>query len=150
MIAKLMRRGKLSALVAGQLAAALSGCMASGPKSPPLPPACMDACEAVPSCCRGNVYAFLINGFDPFDLAAVERARDGLNRAGFARVYAGQVYHTFDFVCEMRAIARNEPDARFVVVGVGAGLVGARSLAESVGGDGSGHGLPRRPSIGWV
>jgi hypothetical protein len=86
----------------------------------------------MPRECRGNVHVFLVNGFDPFDLSGVGDTRSALNKLGFAKVYSGQFYHASGFANEIKEIALSEPHARFVIVGVGAGVDAAVPLAESV------------------
>jgi hypothetical protein len=131
------RRGNLCSIMSVALGlAALPGCLSCHTKCPPLAPACAEACAATPACTRGNVYVFVVNGFDPFDLTKVGGMRAAFSRLGFNKVYTGQFYHAGEFAEEMRALAATEPDARFVVVGVGAGVDAAMSLADTVAGDG--------------
>jgi hypothetical protein len=79
---------------------------------------------------------FLLNGFDPFNATRFADLKASLHRLGFNRVYGGQFYHAGGFADEVRVIAAAEPDARFVVIGIGAGVVAAVSLADAVGPDG--------------
>ncbi len=131
------RRGRVfGALVLAVGLAAAPGCLTLNSNLSPLPPECVEACEAVPGCCRGKVYVFLVNGLDPLDLGHVAEVRAALIRAGFTKVYDGQLYHAGWFAGEMRRLRSEEPGVRFVVVGFGAGVEAARWLAGSVAADG--------------
>ncbi len=114
------------------LFATLPGCLCCRHECPSVTAACLEKCEICPRACRGNVYVFVVNGFDPFDVAKLGNARTALNRLGFTKVYTGQFYHAGQFADEIKSLAAAEPNARFVVVGVGAGVDAAVSLAESV------------------
>src|SRR5262249_19089981 len=120
MSAERRRQGWVILAIAAGLGGA-PGCLSSQSALAPLPPKCVEACETVPCACRGKVYVFLLNGFDPLGLEAAQ-VRTALVRAGFPRVYDGQFYHTVWFGDEMRRIHAEEPDARFAVVGIGAGV----------------------------
>src|SRR5438105_880981 len=117
-------RGLLTALFL-----ALQGCLCCRQPCPTVTPACQEKCDASPRPCRGNVYVFLVNGFDPFDVAKLGNARTALNGLGFTKVYSGQFYHAGGFADEIKTLAAAEPNARFVIVGVGAGVDAAVSLA---------------------
>jgi hypothetical protein len=121
------------ALAAGMLGS--SGCLTLS-HTCALPPGCAETCQAVPCACRGKVYVFLVDGFDPLDFSRVAEVRSSLIRAGFTKVYNGQFYHSGWFADELRRLHTEEPDARFVVVGFASGVEVAASLAESVAKDG--------------
>jgi hypothetical protein len=78
------------------------------------------------------VHVFVVNGFDPFDFGGTGDLRTTLNRLGFNKVYSGQFYHAGGFADEIKELAAADPNARFVIVGVGAGVDAAVSLAETV------------------
>jgi hypothetical protein len=101
-----------------------------------LPADYLEACQAVPPACRGKVYVFLIDGFDPFGFCHVADFRKGLLNAGFTKVYNGHCFHTRWFADEMRTLHAEEPDARFVVVGFASGVEWAKCLADAVAADG--------------
>src|SRR5207247_5004367 len=103
-----------------------------GPNRIALPPECTTECAEVPCACRGKVYVFLMTGLDPFNTDRVGDFRAALIQAGFTKVYSGQGYHDTFFAAEMHRLAREEPDARFVLVGFSMGADYAASLAESV------------------
>src|SRR5262249_18284900 len=70
------------------------------------------------------------------DLGHVAEVRAALIRAGFTKVYDGQLYHAGWFAGEMRRLRSQESGVRFAVVGFGAGVEAARWLAEAVAKDG--------------
>jgi hypothetical protein len=67
----------------------------------------------------------LINGLDPVNYGNMAGLRDYLVEMGVARTYLGQVYHAKCFVKDIRRIHREDPFARFVLIGfsLGANLV---------------------------
>jgi hypothetical protein len=78
--------------------------------------ACLQAgpdCE-VPLADRQHVYAVLLNGASPTGLCEL---RDKLAALGFAKIYCGDIVYGWWFEYEMRRVAREEPSARFVLVG---------------------------------
>lgn len=112
------------------------GCLTLCPNALELPPECVQACRELPCCSRGRVFVFLVDGFDPLDSCGVNCVRRSLIGLGFIKVYDGHFYHAGWFADEMRRLHAEEPDAHFVVVGFSTGADTARSLAESVAGDG--------------
>src|SRR5262245_185910 len=95
------------ALLVVATAMVLPGCLCSS-KCTSASPACVEKCEAEPRCSRGNVYVFLVNGFDPLDLGKTGHLRTALGRLGFAKVYSGQFYHAYEFGTEIAEIATFE------------------------------------------
>ncbi|HEX4592401.1 MAG TPA: hypothetical protein VH120_20895 [Gemmataceae bacterium] len=126
-------RGRIAGALAAAALAAGPGCLSLDRKPIALSPDCAAACGEVPCACRGKTYAFLVSGFDPLDLDHVGDVRRALIQAGFTKIYNGQFYHDSFFAREMQRIRREEPEARFVVVGFSLGTEFAASLAESVG-----------------
>jgi hypothetical protein len=122
----------LAALLLTAGLAGSSGCLTMGCKPTELPSDCLEACQGVPPACRGKVYVFLIDGFDPFGFCHVADVRKCLLSAGFTKVYNGHCYHTRWFADEMRTLHTDEPDARFVVVGFASGVEAAKCLADAV------------------
>jgi hypothetical protein len=129
-------RRKLGSWLLLTTLAASPGCLTLSPQALELPPECVQACHSLPCCCRGRVFVFLIDGFDPLDGCGVARVRQSLIDLGFIKVYDGHFYHAGWFADEMRRLHAEEPDAHFVVAGFSTGAETARSLAESVAGDG--------------
>jgi hypothetical protein len=87
------------------------------------------ACE-VPTCDRQHVYTVLVNGACPTGSWSLEGLRDGLAARGFVKNYFGQVVHAPWLWYEMRAVAKCDPAARFVVVGADVGAPVAAMLAK--------------------
>ncbi|MFO0809761.1 MAG: hypothetical protein U0746_14155 [Gemmataceae bacterium] len=114
------------------------GCVTLCPKPLDLPPECVQACQQVPSCSRGRVFVFLVDGLDPLAVGCVGTVRRTLVGLGFNKVYDGYFYHVDWFAEEMCRLHAEEPDTRFVVVGVSTGATTAQSLAESVAAAGVG------------
>src|SRR5436309_15575506 len=83
----------------------LPGCLCCRQPCLSVTSACQDKCEACPRSSRGNVYAFLVNGFEPFDIARLGNGRMALNGPGFTKVYSGHFYHTDDFADEIKSLA---------------------------------------------
>jgi hypothetical protein len=84
------------------------------------------------------VYVVLINGLDPLYVGNLAGARDYLQELGFSKVYFGQLYDWWWFKSKVRRAYREDPCARFVIVGYSWGASMAHSLAwalqdESVG-----------------
>jgi pimeloyl-ACP methyl ester carboxylesterase len=71
----------------------------------------------------------LVGGVDVFDDGGLRGLRDAANVAGFAQVYYGQLQHCGWFGREMRRIACEDAEARFVLVGYGVGAGNVASLA---------------------
>lgn len=90
----------------------------------------------VPVCDRRHVYAVLVNGACPAGPTSLEGLRDILAARGYAKAYFGQVLHAPWLAHEMRAVAKCDPGARFVVVGADVGATVAAHLARSAAADG--------------
>ncbi len=121
-------------LVAAALAA--SGCASClHPVAPP-PDACAQA-AALPQACRNHVYVFLIDGPDPFDFANLGGVRQALIGMGYIKVYCGEYWHSGYFRGEICRIHREDPSARFVVMGFSLGANAARDVADGVRDDGA-------------
>jgi hypothetical protein len=124
--ARTLARGLASAL-----AASLAGCLSFvHPVAKPAPELAAP-CQAAAKCGRDHVYVFLVHGLDPFDLANLRGVRDYVNALGFCKTYYGQLYHRWYFEHELHRIHREDPQARFVVIGFSYGANVARCLAQS-------------------
>ena len=114
----------LAATLLGQV-----GCLTCcHPVPPPMPEQVM-ACHTVPSCCRGHVYVFLVDGLDPVRFCNFAGLHHYLTDLGYLNTYHGEMYHCYWFDAEIRRIHKEDPDARFVIVGHGCVRKVARSLA---------------------
>jgi hypothetical protein len=96
----------------------------------------LESCQAVPKCCRDHVYVFLINGLDPVNYGNLAGVQGYLNSLGISKTYYGQIYHLWSFAGEIRRISREDPDARFVLVGFSLGVNLVDALARMVQPDG--------------
>lgn len=92
-------------------------------------------CE-VPKRDRDKVYAVLVNGLTPNGSAGLEGLRDRLAEHGFTKVYYGQLYHAWWMAMEMRTIHKDDPTARFVLVGYDFGCSLATWIANDAVEDG--------------
>lgn len=89
-------------------------------------------CPEVSACQRMKVYAILVKGFDPLDLAGAESLREGLIERGFPKVFRIECHHAAFIEKEAARILCEQPDARFVIVGSGSGAMLARALANKL------------------
>lgn len=89
-----------------------------------------DRCPNVPICQRGRVYAVLVKGIDPLDVAGMEKLHQGLIDAGYPKVYRIEGHHLGFMANEASRILCEQPEARFVIVGCGSGSALARMAAS--------------------
>jgi pimeloyl-ACP methyl ester carboxylesterase len=94
--------------------------------------------ETIPAPCRNHVHIFLIHGLDPLDFANLSGLTTYIQELGYTKTYYGQLYHLWEFKNTMRRIHKQEPQARFVLVGFSLGAIMARELANAVKADGIG------------
>jgi hypothetical protein len=126
------KRWLVAAGVALLLAGSGSGCATC----------CHQACKPVlaagPTCelpigNRQRAYAVLVNGVTPGCGAGLDGLRDKLAEQGFSKVYYGQLCHALWMAQEMRRVQKEDPDARFVVVGYDlGGPVAARIARDAI------------------
>ena len=121
-------------LLAGLLGAG-SGCLSClhpvGTPGPEL----VEACHCLPKCCRDHVYVFLMNGLDLTGYGNLAGLRDYLLDLGICRTYYGQLHHACWFVKEIRRLHREDPDARFVLIGFSFGADMVHAVARAVEAD---------------
>jgi len=120
---------RLVSIAAAGLLAFAGGCMSFMHPVDPTAKENVRFCMDLPEYSRSRVYVFLIHGLDPFDYADLRGVRDYLHDLGFKKVYYGQLYHTPYFEKELVRIHRQEPEARFVVIGFSVGASMARDMA---------------------
>jgi len=89
------------------------------------------ACLTLPAGCRDHVYVFFVHGMDPLNYANMTGVRDYVNELGFGKTYLGQMYHAPYFDREIHRIAREDSEARFVLIGFSFGANLVRDLAIS-------------------
>ena len=118
-------------LLAAGLAAA-PGCLQFvNPVHPPAPEVA-ESCQEMSSYARRRVCIFLANGVDPLCLGNLSGVRQYLHTLGFTKTYYGQPYHGHWFKKELCRARKEDPDARFVLIGYGLGAETLRALAQSV------------------
>jgi pimeloyl-ACP methyl ester carboxylesterase len=128
----MVRHGRwLRSLIWTVLAAAPSvgGCM---PFLHPVDPPCkehFDQSAAIPQAARNHVHIFFIHGMDPFDWANLSGVRDYVQSLGYIKTHYGQIYHIWEFEEDLRRVHKEDPDARFVLIGFSFGANMARNLA---------------------
>ncbi len=113
-----------------------TGCMSFLHPIDPVKPEKSAECKEVPLPCRHHVHVFFIHGMDPLDFANMEGLSEYVQSLGFIKTHYGQLYHLWQFKKEMRAIAKADPEARFVLVGFSFGANAVRDLANAVKKDG--------------
>jgi hypothetical protein len=94
-----------------------------------------DTCHAIAAVNRRSVHIFLLNGTDDLGCANLQGVQQYLFDLGFTRTYYGEAYHSLCFLSEIRRINKEEPDARFVLIGYDAGAKAACMLANWVAKD---------------
>lgn len=104
--------------------------MVVGPSAP-----VKEACAAVPPECYKHVYVFLFDGLDPTDCANLSGVRKYLLDLGFCRTYLGAVYDGLNFSAEMKHIHRQDPEARFALIGYNAGAATACAVTKRMEGE---------------
>jgi len=129
---RVVGRGLLAAGLAGA-----SGCLNFvNPVHPP--PGVAEPCQAMSCYARRHVCVFLANGVDPLGLGNLSGVRQYLHSLGFTRTYYGQPYHGHWFAKELRRARKEDPEARFVLMGYGMGADTLRAVARSACQDGIG------------
>jgi hypothetical protein len=117
------------ALVAVALLAG-SGCLNFCHPLPPVTKEQAAESAALPDGCRNHVYVFLIHGLDPLDAANISGLCDYLHALGYLKVYYGQLYHLWYFQRELARVHKEDPDARFVLIGFSFGANMVREVAQ--------------------
>ena len=122
----------LVGLVGLVLLLAQSGCVSCfNPVHPP-PPEQTACCAEVPSRARNHVYVFIVHGMDPLDCANLKGLRDYVQSLGFIKTYYGQLYHSSYFTKEICRIHKDDPNARFVLIGFSFGANSVRDLTHAI------------------
>ncbi len=88
--------------------------------------------EMVPAPCRNRVHVFLIHGMDPLDLANLNGLTEYIQALGYIKTHYGQLYHLWEFKNELRRVHKEDPEARFVLIGFSFGANMVRQLANAV------------------
>jgi hypothetical protein len=88
--------------------------------------------ESIPAPSRNHVHVFLIHGMDPMDLANLNGVTEYIQQLGYIKTHYGQLYHLWEFKKEMRRVHKEDPQARFVLIGFSFGANMVRELANAV------------------
>jgi hypothetical protein len=88
--------------------------------------------EQIPAPSRSRVHIFLLQGLDPLDLANINGLTEYIHQLGYNQTHYGQFFHQWSFRKEMRNIHKEDPEARFVVIGFSLGSFMACELANAV------------------
>jgi hypothetical protein len=129
--ARLFRLGKRGVLAL--LLAACSGCLSFVHPITPPSAELLAPSAAVPAECRRHVYIFLVHGMDPLDLANLSGMQKWINSLGYSQVYYGQLYHLWEFEHTLVRIHKEDPAARFVLLGFSFGANMVRTIANVAG-----------------
>ena len=84
----------------------------------------------VPLCDRREVYLVMVNGLSPACPGGLDGLRCRLADRGFTKMYSGELCHVWWLWQEMKRLHKEEPCARFVVLGYDFGCGPAASLAR--------------------
>ncbi len=90
----------------------------------------------VPAQARSKVYAFFMNGADLLELNGFSELQDGLICAGFPKIYYAQRADREWYYRELHRLHRDDPDARFLLVGYGSAADQIQELACRVSREG--------------
>jgi hypothetical protein len=96
------------------------------------PPEQLVPASMLPAPCRNHVHIFLIHGMDPLDLANLNGLTEYIQALGYLKTHYGQLYHLWEFKKELRRVHKEDPKARFVLIGFSFGANMVRELANSV------------------
>jgi hypothetical protein len=73
---------------------------------------------------------YLVNGADPFGWAGMGKLAERIRLSGYPRTRYGEVYDIYAFEREVREVHRQDPAARFVLIGFSAGTLAVRMSAN--------------------
>jgi hypothetical protein len=100
------------------------------------PPEVVEPCRELPGCSRRQVCIFLANGIDPLCLGNLSGLREYLHALGFTKTWYAQTYHGGWIRREIHRVHKEDPEARFALIGYGHGAGVVRSVAWSVSREG--------------
>lgn len=122
-----LRRGH--GLMVAALLTSASGCLVCLNPVPPVAPEQLVSSCSLPKECRNRVYIFLLQGCDPFDCANLTGVTEHIHDLGFIKTYCGAWIYSGHFEKEICRISKEDPLARFVVIGFDTGAHAALDLA---------------------
>lgn len=85
---------------------------------------------------RNRIHVFVINGNEPFGRDGLSKLSTHLNESGFAKVNVGGLVFRPYFQAKIRQAHRDDPDARFILIGYGFGAAAAEGMAAALHGEG--------------
>lgn len=119
-----------------------TGCISAGYEGAKLAREAGPSCET-PVANRDQVYVFVLGGYNPIELLALDKFREGLNSRGFAKVASGPLPYYLWMESEMRRIHGENPNAVFVIAGLDSSAGAAVKLSEKA----TGEGIPIRGAV---
>jgi len=122
-------------MLAAALAAGLSGCFCHVKREDPVVKDNRLLGKTLPPGCRNHCFLFFLHGCDPIDCIDLAGLVERLQDLGYIKTYEGECFHHGAFAKEIRRIHKEDPMARFVLLGDGKGARNARDLATVVGQD---------------
>jgi hypothetical protein len=115
------------------LLAAASGCLSCVNPIKPPPAEVVASYAEISHDCRRHVYVFLIHGMDPLDCSNLYGLHKYIVSLGFSQVYLGQMYHFWQMRSKLLQIHKEDPAARFVLIGFSWGANLVRDIALDAG-----------------
>lgn len=112
------------------------GCLSFCNRAPKPASEVIEACHACPNKCRNRVHVFVVNGFDVTNCCNLTGLCDCLRSIGYIKTSYGCPAHVWCFASEIRRIQKEDPEARFVLIGYGFGGNLVDSLAWGLRKDG--------------
>jgi hypothetical protein len=118
---------------------------ASGPLAASDPPATLAPRPFIPPAAAPSLVAeasdpntrvYLLNGADPFGWAGLSYLADRIRTAGYPYTRYGEAYDIWGFEHEIRVVHREDPNARFVLIGFSYGTLVVREAARRLLRDG--------------
>jgi len=88
--------------------------------------------EKIPAPSRNHVHVFLLHGLDPLEFANLNGLTEYIQQLGYIKTHYGQFFHMWEFKKEIIRIHKEEPQARFVVIGFSLGSFMACELVNAV------------------
>jgi hypothetical protein len=126
----MLRRWMWGLLSAGWLTT--TGCICHLSSIPPVEEDIREACDAIALDSRCHVHVLFIQGIDPVDCAGLEGLKETTQALGFPNAWYGHSCHISTFKKVLAQIQKDDPKARFVLVGYALGVETAASLARTV------------------
>jgi hypothetical protein len=133
---KRRRRRIVFALIGLALLSCQAGCLAYLNPVPALNSADRNSCQAFHETDRDRVHVFFINGLDPLDKGNLVGLSERVRELGFQHVTFGQMYSVPGIRREIVQIHRQDPQAKFVLVGFSFGANLVRVLTDEVQAEG--------------